>query len=57
MDWEEGERWRPADRAGSALVLLVASLWWTAAAVATAVLSIFLLVSHPASAAEGNDDL
>ncbi len=57
MKWDDGERWRPSDSAGSALVLVVASVWWAAVTMVTAVLSLFLLFSRPGAGADGNDDL
>jgi hypothetical protein len=57
MGTEHGERWRPSDSAGSALVLLVAGLWWAAVSVVTGLLSVALLVTRPGHPADTDDDL
>lgn len=57
MKWDDGERWRPSDSAGSALVLVVASVWWAGVTMVGAVLSLCLLFGRPGGAADGNDEL
>ncbi len=57
MGTDNGERWRPSDSAGSALVLLVAGLWWVAVSVVTGLLSVALLVTRPGHPADTDDDL
>ena len=57
MGTENGERWRPSDSAGSALVLLVAGVWWAAVSVVTGLLSVALLATRPRPPADTDDDL
>ncbi len=57
MGTESGERWRTSDSAGSALVLLVAGLWWVAVSVVTGLLSVAILATRPGHPADTDDDL
>jgi hypothetical protein len=57
MGPDSGGQWRASDSAGSALVLLVAGVWWAAASLVTGLLSVALLVKRPGGPPDVSDEL
>lgn len=52
-----GERWRASDSAGSALVLLVAGVWWIAVSLVTGIFSVALLATRPGRPNDAGEEL
>ena len=57
MEPDCGERWRASDSAGSALVLLVAGVWWIAVSLVTGIFSVAFLATHPGRPNDAGEEL